>query len=102
MSLKYFIMISGIFNKDDNLDILPPPPPFPEIGKEDKKIEEAERKGEKEEKQKEMELKLKREEEQKRKRTELKEKKEKEKIKGREKEGKEGKSSWFLPWRGTS
>jgi hypothetical protein len=26
------ILISGIFRKDDELDILPPPPPFPEIG----------------------------------------------------------------------
>ena len=35
MSLRYLITISGIFSKSDDLDILPPPPPFPEIGRED-------------------------------------------------------------------
>ena len=35
MSLRYLITISGIFSKSDDLDILPPPPPFPEIGIED-------------------------------------------------------------------
>jgi len=43
MSLEYFMMISGIFSKNNDLDILPPPPPFPEIGKEGKeaiKVEE--------------------------------------------------------------
>jgi len=38
MSLGYLITISGIFSKSDDLDILPPPPPFPEIGKEENKI----------------------------------------------------------------
>ena len=37
------LAISGIFKKDDNLDILPPPPPFPEIGSEETKLEEAEK-----------------------------------------------------------
>ena len=35
MSLRYLITISGIFSKSDDLDILPPPTPFPEIGRED-------------------------------------------------------------------
>jgi len=34
MSLRYLITISGIFSKSNNLDILPPPPPFPKIGEE--------------------------------------------------------------------
>jgi len=38
MSLRYLITISGIFSKSDDLDILPPPPPFPEIGKEENKV----------------------------------------------------------------
>jgi len=40
MSLEYFIVISGIFGKSNDLDILPPPPPFPDIGMEDKEIVE--------------------------------------------------------------
>jgi len=43
MSLKLIlnlISISGIFGKKEDLDILPPPPPFPEIGKEDKSVDE--------------------------------------------------------------
>ena len=44
MSLRYLITISGIFSKSDDLDILPPPPPFPEIGKEAIKVEDARKK----------------------------------------------------------
>lgn len=40
MSLMELIAISGIFRKNVDLDILPPPPPFPEIGKELKEIDE--------------------------------------------------------------
>jgi len=63
MSLKLIfdlIAISGIFRKNDDLDILPPPPPFPEIEEEDKKAKEAERKQSGKEKKK-VELKKKRE-----------------------------------------
>tara|TARA_B100001964_G_scaffold8176_1_gene8799 strand:- start:2500 stop:3405 length:906 start_codon:yes stop_codon:yes gene_type:complete len=91
-----FIVVSAIFKNDDDLDILPPPPPFPEIGKEDKKTEEAERKREKEEKQKAMELKLKREEEQKREKAELKVKREREKLrKGKNKARREKVHDFF-------
>ena len=38
-----FTIISGIFKKsNENLDILPPPPPFPEIWAEEKTAKEAE------------------------------------------------------------
>ena len=40
MSLVYLILISGILGKSKELDILPPPPPFPEIGKLDKAAED--------------------------------------------------------------
>jgi len=42
MLLRYIMMISGIFGKSDNLDILPPPPPFPEIGKEEVQVSKTE------------------------------------------------------------
>lgn len=44
MSLEYFMMISGIFSKNNDLDILPPPPPFPEIGKEEVGVNETRKK----------------------------------------------------------
>ena len=65
MSLKlilYLIAISGIFKKDNDLDILPPPPPFPEIGMDDKAEEEELKRKEKEETRKEKELKERRKE----------------------------------------
>ena len=59
MSLRYlinFIAISGIFSKkDEELDILPPPPPFPVIGKENRGAKEARKIREQQEKQKEQE-----------------------------------------------
>jgi len=64
MLLRYFIIISGIFGKrDETLDILPPPPPFPEIGKEEKKEKDEDRIKEKGGNRKERELNQKRKEE---------------------------------------
>ena len=78
-------VISGIFSrKGEELDILPPPPPFPEIGaKEDRKKEAVKaRKLEEKKRQKELELKGKKEE--KRKKQEEREKVELKKRKERE------------------
>jgi len=44
MSLRLIfnlIAISGIFSKSNDLDILPPPPPFPDIGMDEKKPKRA-------------------------------------------------------------
>jgi len=65
--ILYLTTISGIFRKSDDLDILPPPPPFPEIGKDEKELRAAERIREKEEKKRAKELEQKRKEEEKRK-----------------------------------
>lgn len=70
MSLLNFIVISGIFGKkDENLDILPPPPPFPQIGEKEKDLIESEKRRKAEEeriRQKELE-KRRREDEERRK-----------------------------------
>ncbi|MBI2208303.1 hypothetical protein HYU50_02305 [Candidatus Woesearchaeota archaeon] len=51
MSLLNFIVISGIFGKKDNdLDISPPPPPFPQIGEKEKDLIESEKRRKAEEK----------------------------------------------------
>ena len=56
MSIFRLIVISGIFSrKEEDLDILPPPPPFPEIGEEIKKTEKTEKQKAKEEKKKQLE-----------------------------------------------
>ena len=76
MSLRLIfnlITISGIFSKSGDLDILPPPPPFPEIGTEYKEAKEVQ----KVRKQKEKELELQRRREEKEK---LAEKRRKEKL----------------------
>ena len=44
MLIFKLIAISGIFRKSSDLDILPPPPPFPKI-EEEKKLKEAKEKG---------------------------------------------------------
>ena len=52
-----YIIISGIFGKrGESLDILPPPPPFPEIGKEYDVDKEAERLEKRERKERKREL----------------------------------------------
>jgi hypothetical protein len=91
--LTKLIAISGIFKKDDELDILPPPPPFPDIGMEETKIKESEKDIKKASKKnnREVELKSKKEQEGKRKaenelrKARLREKKEgeKKKLEGR-------------------
>jgi hypothetical protein len=85
-------VISGIFGKtDEELDILPPPPPFPDIGKESGEAKEARRIIDQKEKQKQKEAELK-EKEQEKKRAELEKKRQKEleeKRKSAEKERKE-------------
>lgn len=67
MNLLNFIVISGIFGKkDEDFDILPPPPPFPHIGEKEKEMIESEKRVKEEEKRgKEQEkLRLKREKQQ--------------------------------------
>jgi len=57
MLIRNLIAISGIFSKDaDDLDILPPPPPFPKIGGEEKELQEAERERKRQERKKKKEL----------------------------------------------
>jgi len=97
MSLRLIfnlIAISGIFGKrNDDLDILPPPPPFPEFGKDDKELRAAERTSEKEEKKRAKELEQKRKEEEKRK---LEERRRKDKLReGKKKEGKQKVFNFF-------
>jgi len=93
MHIINLIAISGIFKKSDDLDILPPPPPFPEIDeelikkgpekltkREEKRIQrDLERKKREEEKIKPRELELKKREEDKKRREEEKRKREIEK-----------------------
>jgi len=83
MSLRLIfnlISISGLFGKKEDLDILPPPPPFPEIGKEDKSIDRG-MEGEKQSnKQKEKEINEKRKAEEKERKSQEKELEKKRKL----------------------
>ena len=73
-SLINLVVISGIFSKkDDDLDILPPPLPFPEIGKESGKAKEAKDIREQKEKQEQKEIELKGKEDEKKRKQEEKE-----------------------------
>lgn len=83
MSLLNLIAISGIFGKkDEDFDILPPPPPFPHIGEKEKELMEKEKSGKEEQKKREQQEKLRLKEE-KRKQEEL-ERKRLEKIRSQE------------------
>lgn len=75
MSLLNSIVISGIFGKkEEDLDILPPPPPFPQIGEKEKDLIESEKRRKAEEKR-QKELKRLRLKEEKRKHEQLERKK---------------------------
>jgi len=76
-----FLVLSGIFDRGNSeLDILPPPPPFPQIGGKEKELKEAERERRREERKRRKETEIKRIKEEKNIRHKEREKRKKEKL----------------------